>query len=244
MKFMCMMTTFLVTGTIVGAEWFQDIDIPILNHLKKERARDLIARFNALPAELQHHILFHYFNERNKLATENKEKIKKYRKERLIMTANTRNYDLQEYYSFKNWGTKCCHVIVFFGRNHSQGLAFIHTLENDKKITTIDCMEYHSYEPHAGEPILVKLNLSPGKLNIYYTTDRKIEWTPHYSACYNNATHYSRSTRIYRPDIFNGISFIEKKRIDYLDTNTHSPFLSYGKELFVIKEESSDCTMS
>lgn len=165
-------------------QWVQNAAAPVLNWFEE---KELVTRFNTLPGEIQHLILFHYFNEREKIAAQNKEIIKKYRDKYITITQHGVNhgwYDIQEYYSFKNLGTECCHVIAFYGSPNgpyvsrivstqfcnvmegSFAVAFIHTLENSK-ISSIDVM---------GDKGQIKAPCSINDINLAEKKPAKVYW--------------------------------------------------------------------
>ena len=138
---------FCMSGAIMGA----DSDV-----LEKK----LVFLFQALPDDLQRHIISHYFMLRNNIMDANKQRIKTYARESLeIINPDKKEfYDIQEYFAFKNMGTECTHIIAFYpkaGERYDFGIkqtkagpviegasaiAFMHTLK-DGNINTVDCFE-------------------------------------------------------------------------------------------------------
>lgn len=152
MKYMCMLVTFLITGTIAGADFFY----ALINPAEKE-LRD---RIQALPTELRKKIYFMVVDE---LTKQNKATIKKYIQESLKINDDKQTwYNIEQYFAFSKYGTKCIHVVAFYPKKDtpvyigintstyastgirklvgSSANIYWHTLKNEN-VNTFDCIE-------------------------------------------------------------------------------------------------------
>jgi hypothetical protein len=150
MKFMFMMTTFLVTGTMLGANPFKTLINP---SSEKQVVLLLEDRIKLLPDELQRKIYYMV------IADVNKATIKKYIQESLkISQHKQRWYDVEHYFAFRKYGTECTHIVAFYakknmayynGLDNYDGLirssgstanVYLHTLKHES-IEVVDCIE-------------------------------------------------------------------------------------------------------
>lgn len=153
MKYLLFLMFSMISSTLFGMDFlhkfFNNID-PML-----------VANIKALPIEVRG-LIFGMYMEAHK--THNKVLIKEYLEKASRIVAPSCHY-VTQYFSFRNYGSECTHIIAFypeFGSSHDHGVgrtadgdfvvlgafafAMIHTLKN-KKINTIDCLQHQIRAP-------------------------------------------------------------------------------------------------